>query len=99
MASLYLTEYGDAMRGHIGVAQGPAIKAQKLTIGSEVKSTAFTENTRIIRVHVDAICSVLIGPVIGTAPLAAVTDARMAADTTEYFGVNAGEKLSVITNT
>ena len=102
MAFLYLTEYGGAQNGGIvSIAQGPAIITQKLAIGAETKSAAFNANTRIIRVHVDAICSVAIGPIgaAGTGPTAAITSKRMAADNTEYFGVNPGEKLSVISNT
>jgi len=98
MASLYITEYSGVAGQHTQVAMTPAVAHQKLTIGSETDSAVFNANTRFIRVHVDAICSILIENV-DTAPTATVGMTRMAADTTEYFGVVPGGKLSVITNT
>ncbi len=101
MASLYLTEYGSVGGQHTPIAQSPIVNAQKLTIGSETKSTAFKPSTRFVRVHVDAICSIHIGPAdtSDTYVAATTSSARMAADQTEYFGVSPGDKLSVISNT
>lgn len=95
MASLYLTEFSGAGAERTQVAKTPRVNMQKLTIGSEVKSTAFKPETSLIRVHVDAICSIA----IGDSPTASTSDSRMSADTTEYFAVRPGDKLSVISNT
>jgi hypothetical protein len=95
MASLYITEYGSVGSERTPIAQSPRVAMQKLTVGAETKSAAFQPSTRFIRVHTDAICSI----VISTAPTATTSDSRMAAGDTEYFGVNPGDKLSVISNT
>src|SRR5260221_3538035 len=107
MASLYVTEYPE-----IGVHQGtgvpvafvPAagpVQEQKLAIGgASVPSLAFKANSKIVRLHCDAICSVKFGAIATVS--ASTTDPRMAANQTEYFaiapdGVTTG--LAVITNT
>lgn len=99
MTKAYVTEYGDATGGGaIQVAQGPAIRTQIVDYSAGVAATAlpFTENTRIARVHVDSICCVA----EGTAPVASTTTSkRMSADSTEYWGVRPGDKLSFITTT
>jgi hypothetical protein len=46
-------------------------------------------------VHTDAICSIS----FGSNPTATATKARMAAGQTEYYAVNASDKVAVITNT
>lgn len=97
MAKLYLTEYsGDGFAGRATMASEPAVRNQApLAIGSETKSAVFSPATRFIRVHVDAVCSIA----IGKTPAASTDSMRLAADTTEYFGVEPGDKLSVISNT
>lgn len=100
MATAYITEFNRAAPGGgcgLQIAEQPPIASQTVAIGVETKSTAFNTATSFIRVHVDAICSIL----VGTAPTAATTDARMAADQTEYFGVQpgGGMKISIISNT
>jgi hypothetical protein len=98
MATLYISEYTEAV-GRTGgivpiVLEPPAVE-QTVAIGAEAKSFAFGANTRIIRVHCDAICSIL----IGANPTATTAKKRLPADHTEYFGVTPGDKLSVISNT
>jgi hypothetical protein len=74
----------------------PPLAEQKLTIsGTSGQSAAFNAGTSIIRVHTDAICSIL----IGNNPTATANNARLAAGQTEYFSVIAGDKLAVISNT
>lgn len=97
MATLYITEYPSASSGNgMPVPLCPALAKQIVAIGAVAPSAPFSPNTRLIRVHADAICSVEIG---GTGPVATVTSQRMAAGQTEYFGVTPNDKLSVITNT
>lgn len=98
MASLYITEFADigAIKGPTPIADTPANTVQKVTIGgSSTQSSAFASNTRLVRLHTDAICSVL----FGSNPTATASHSRMSADTTEYFAVTPGHKVAVITNT
>lgn len=101
MAVLYITEYADmaqTVRGGAQIAQSPALAAQTVAIaGASAQSSAFNALTTFVRVHTDAICSI----VISTNPTATATSKRMAADQTEYFGVPVGQsyKVAVISNT
>lgn len=110
MTKAYVTEYARGTldgRTYIPSGEEPAIKTQVVdyTAGAAATALAFDKNTRFVRIHVDSICSFK----FGTAPVAAVTDARMAANATEYFGVpvasndpsatTEGNKVSFITNT
>lgn len=101
MASVYVTEYA-ATPGDLPIAMLPAIATRVLTpTTSGVVSTApFDAATNFIRVHTDGIISHKM--VESTGSLAAITDPRMAAGQTEYFGIRPGnttQRFSVITNT
>lgn len=100
MAKLYISEYSIVQRDEKGmaipVAMEPALLDQVVAIGAEADSVAFLPETKYIRVHADAICSILIG---SGNPVATTDSKRLAANTTEYFGVRPGYKLSVISNT
>src|SRR5437899_519412 len=99
MATLYIAEFthinpGDAVGAQI--AKYPPLVEQVVVIGGgSLASAAFNNQTRFIRVHADAICSIA----IATTPTATVTNGRLAADQTEYLGVNPGDKIAVISNT
>jgi hypothetical protein len=99
MASLYITEFaqlGQQQGEAVQMPLGPPLAEQKLAIGgASTPSAAFNAATRLVRLHTDAICSVA----FGAAPVAAATNARLAANTTEYYGVPPGSKVAVITNT
>lgn len=100
MATLYITEYSTAImvNGHAlpipleveGTTQTVAIG------GASAASSAFAPNTTLVRLHTDAICSVL----FGAAPTATAAKRRMAAGQTEYFAVPLSStlKVAVITN-
>lgn len=78
------------------VVELPPLATQKLTNGAaSVQSSAFAAATRMIGVHTDAIISIA----VGVNPTATANDKRMAANTTEYFFVEAGQRLAVINNT
>lgn len=101
MAKLYLSEYSSQGLAEswavfrIEVAQEPSQVDQVLTFTSdETKSTAFLPTTKFIRIHTDTACSIAVGP----NPTATVNNKRLAANSTEYFGVMPGNKLSVISN-
>lgn len=97
MATLYVSEFGDLAIGRAQAMTLPPLRTQTVAISGTSAATAlaFTENTRMVRVHTDVICSLA----VGTAPTATTSDLRLAADQTEYFGVKPGEKIAVITNT
>ena len=100
MAVLYISEYQDMPMTGSGPAfqagMEPAIATQTVAIGgTSTQSAAFNASTRFVRLHTDAICSVL----FGSNPTATATSPRMAANATELFGVKGGHKVAVITNT
>lgn len=102
MAVLYVTEFNgqglDNNGRSIPVAEQPPTAEQHVSIGgSSTASSAFNNNTRLIRLHTDAICSIE----IGASPTATTTTARMAANQTEYFTVpgSSGYAVAVISNT
>jgi hypothetical protein len=102
MATLYITEFtGVAFPGVEGnsfqAPLEPGTDQAPLAIGaSPQQSAAFGPNTRVVRVNCDSVCSIL----FGTNPTAATSNRRLAANQTEYFGVNPGTglKLSVVQN-
>ena len=100
MATLYVAEFatvGGTSNFGVAGAQVPPIREQSVTIsGSSVAvASAFTTNTRFIRVHADAICSIA----FGLTPTASVANMRFAANQTEYFSIpQPNQKLAVISN-
>lgn len=100
MAVLYIAEYPAFPVRQGSVIQAPSdppIAEQTVAIGgsSAQATNAFNAKTRVIRIHTDAICSIL----IGANPTATATKARLAAGQTEYRVVQPGDKIAVITNT
>lgn len=97
MATLYITEYERVDNSNPPVAMVPAIAKQAVTFtGTSAASAAFNARTKMVRIHTDAICSI----VFGTTPVAVATDSRMAADQTEYFALSKADlKVAAITNT
>jgi hypothetical protein len=99
VTTAYITEF-TAQAGPGGaLSQTPAMPkqaGQTVAIGgSSAQSNAFSSSTNLIRVHTDSICSVE----IGSNPIATTASQRMAANQTEYFQVQPGQKLACITNT
>jgi hypothetical protein len=101
MAVLYITEFAQLMPavvGHQGqIAMQPPLAEQHVAIGGgSVQSSAFNSQTRLVRLHADAICSIE----FGTNPTATANTARMSANQTEYHGVpvNTSFIVAVITN-
>lgn len=99
MATAYIREYREAyvqQGSSIQIANEPAITDQTVSFtGTAGTSAAFNANTKFVRIQTDGICSFL----FGASPTALTTSARLAAGTTEYFGVIPGQKVSFITNT
>lgn len=101
MATLYVTEFTHAGRAYdnteIPVVRQTPVAEQTVAIGgTSAQSSAVNSQTAIVRLHTDAICSV----VFGTNPTATAAKMRMAANQTEYFviPVGASYKVAVITN-
>jgi hypothetical protein len=101
MAKVYITEYESLPRDVKGmvvpVPQEPALVEQTPVAigGASVQSAAFNANTKFVRIHTDAICSIK----FGTNPTADANSQRLRADATEFYGVVGGHKVAVITNT
>lgn len=102
MAILYITEYAGLMPSPVGgqgqIPMEPPLAEQTVAIsGASASSAAFNVQTRMVRLHTDAICSIE----FGTAPTATTTTQRLAANQTEYKGVPNGQsyKVAVIPNT
>ena len=99
MATLYIAEFAFIPRqtgDGVQIAQMAPIAEQTVAIGAgSTASSAFNAATRFIRLHTDSICSIA----FGASPTATTTNARMAANTTEYFAVTAAQKVAVISNT
>ena len=100
MATLYITECSEAgfqqVANGLPVAALPALVEQTVAIGgTSEQSSAFSTRTRVIRVHTDAICSIL----VGSNPTATAAKLRLPADAVEYFAVQPSDKLAVISNT
>ncbi len=96
MAILYISEYAQLMPSPVGgqgqVPQEPPLATQIVTFTTHTESSAFNAKTRIVRLHTDTVCFVQ----FGTAPVAVTaTDARMAANQTEYHGVPVGQSFKV----
>lgn len=97
MATLYICEYSDVLHGpgESSVGMEPGTDQTPITISTSSQSLAFKANTRLVRIHTDAICSI----VFGANPTATTSNKRLPANQTEYFGVVPGMKLAVVTNT
>lgn len=99
MAFLYILEassIGQVANGTIQSVNLPAIATQRIAIGgTSTQSAPFNTTTKAVRLHSDAICSIA----GGASPVATTSSPRMAADQTEYFAVNGGDRIAVISNT
>lgn len=99
-AKLYISEYvglGSAPNNdRPQVAKEPAVVDQAPIdfTGGATPSIAFGASTNYVRIICDVQCSVKFGP----APVATNANKPLAAMTPEYFGVNPGDKISVIVN-
>lgn len=100
MAVVDVSEYDrmpvDAQGAYLQTGLEPAKVVQQLAIsGSPANSAAFDQGTKFIRVHTDGAIRYQVGPTA----VASATDARIAANTTEYFGVRPGARISIIQTT
>lgn len=97
-AKMYITEFAGALPlgNDASMLMVPAVVDQMVnTSASSAQSAAFNANTKVVRIHVDGIVSIK----FGDNPTALTNNHRMAANTTEYFAVKAGQKVAGIDNT
>jgi|SRR5215831_18549384 len=101
MATLFITEYQTAASDQgraLPLGHGFPVAKQVLGVGGvATQSQPFSKYTHFVRLHADTICSYLVGTA-ASPPTATTSDARMAANQTEYFGVDPGMLISVIAN-
>jgi hypothetical protein len=89
--SMAVIPSGDVAAGNLD-----GVISQQVTIGAEAKSAAFNANTRMVRIQAEGICCIKLSKQPSFTQAAATTDLRLTAGQTEYFGINPGDKLSVI---
>ena len=96
MALVYISEYSAlAMGGQQQAAKGPPLVVQSpLAIGGgSLQSVAFSGATRYVRLNADSACNFAFG---ANPTATANVSERLPANSTEYFGVNAGDKVAII---
>lgn len=97
MAKLFITEFqylenANDIGGVPQVARLPGTTQAVTYTTTSVQSTAFAATTRFVRVVSDGAGFLA----YGSNPTATVNSMRIAADSPEYFGIAAGQKLAVI---
>jgi len=93
MATMNVTECAKPVGGE-PLAYLPGFAGENVTItGTSAQSSAFNDETRIVRVVADAACYVL----VGSNPTAAAGDVYLPANAPEYFRVTPGQKIAGIT--
>lgn len=106
MAKLYVTEYtgtGDLVaQGNVAAEPENTTQVVSFT-GTQGTSSAFANNTTMVRLQSDSICSVVFSTYTAGAavdPVATANNRRMVAGQTEYFKIPTGRgfKVSAITN-
>lgn len=99
MANLYISEYSslatDPNAMGVPVGSEPSEATQKVSYTTATQSSAFGGNTRFVRVIADADAHLL----FGANPTATASHMLVKANTAEYFGVEATQKVSVYDGT
>jgi len=96
MSTLFISEFTANSQRDFGRAKMPSNVDQTVTIGAtSAQSSAFQASTNLIRVVADATCAIA----IGANPTATATNLFLPANVVEYFEVQPGNKIAVITAT
>ncbi len=94
-ATLYVSEF----KNYPGIYQAPLapeVTHQTVAIGgSSARSNPFNVQTQLIEIVCDTTCSVQVG---STTPTATTSSHRMAAGVPEFFIVQPGDEVAVISN-
>ena len=88
--SEYVRLVSDPAGRDVPVAQEPAPVEQNITYTTTTASAAFNAATRFVRIVCDAKAHFK----VAAAPTATATSPYLPADTPEYFGVIAGQKIA-----
>lgn len=95
MATVFISEFGNAgsASGNLPFAMLSPIREQTVAISSVSAATtaAFDPASVMIRVHTDTNCFVN----VSSAPVATSSKMRMAANQTEYLGINSNGNLKL----
>lgn len=97
MSDAFISEYIDMPQHNGQVIQcgrEPSLAEQYVSFTTTTQSAAFNAKTKFIRLHVKTAASYK----FGANPTATVTTPRMAAGSTEFFGVNPGDKVALVDN-
>lgn len=93
--TLFITEFRGTRNARAGldpVASLPPLAEQNIVVGAgSLQSAAFNLAADMVRVHAVVNCCVK----FGTNPVATATSMRLAAGTTEYFGVPADGVMKI----
>lgn len=93
MAVIRIMESDDTgARGTVRRAPFSVIQTPVAIGAASVASSAFGPSTRILTVQADAACHIA----FGKTPVATTSGFKMAADSTEDFEVNGGDKIAVV---
>ncbi|WP_063695126.1 hypothetical protein [Bradyrhizobium embrapense] len=101
-AKAHIAEFTEAGAAAMNVrlqiaAMPPAVEQPLIDFsGGHAESAAFSVGTTYIRVNCDTRCAVSIGPAGSTAATTANTP--LGPDAPEYFGVKAGQIISIVAN-
>lgn len=97
MSKLYISEYPRMGAYAAQAAHEPSLVEQTpVVIGAgSLQSAAFGDDTFLVRIHTDSICSIA----FGEDPIATTNSKRMVNGQTEYFTVAPGHKVAVIAST
>ena len=94
--SEYLPTLNTVSNFSLPVAQEPAVSNQQIAVsGVSAQSVNFGARTTLVRLHSDVACRYQ----IGVSPAATATSPRLSPGISEYFAVQAGHKLAVISTT
>lgn len=94
--TLYVTEFPGppAVSVYYQAVNTPALANQAVAVsGASAQSAVFSSTTKIVRIHADVACHVVVG---GTNPTATTNSMKVGANQTEYFVVTPGQRLAVI---
>jgi hypothetical protein len=97
MTKLFITEFQQmpneqAINGMPQVVRLPDAGTQVINLGASTQSAAIKYGTHLVRLHSIGACHVK----VGDDPTATTNDMRLAIGQTEYFAVQAGQKIAVI---
>jgi hypothetical protein len=99
----FATEYQSLLQNTLSgapIAHGPPLATQVIQIsGISTASQPFSPATRILRLHTDTTCSIFVGSTTPVAASGAQGTGRLPANGTEFYSVEPGDRVAVISST